>query len=371
MPVKQLHIICLNVPYPVDFGANFEQFNKIRALYNAGVGIHLHCFLYGDQQQQPVLSQFCLSVQYYRRKKKVSLRLPYIVSSRINEQLFQNLLKDDLPVLMEGAHCSYLVFDKRFANRRLFVRAYNAEYLYYRGLYQPGKIGFKNWYYRIESRLLYRYEKKLVKKACIFCLSAFDKEHFEKEFGAKNIQFIPLFFEGRFKTLPDSGIYCFYQGNLSVPENEAAVTWLLENVFSNINIPFVIAGKNPSKKLVALVHRYPHTCIAINPSNAEMDDLMQKAQINILPSVNATGIKIKIIQALFNGRYCITNANGANGFANNDLFYIAEDADTFKMYIKQLINRPFTDSDLEQRKVLLGNSFEPDENAKKLIKWIY
>ena len=48
---KHLHIVCLDVPYPVDYGGVFDLFYKIKALSEAGVKIHLHCFEYGRGQQ--------------------------------------------------------------------------------------------------------------------------------------------------------------------------------------------------------------------------------------------------------------------------------------------------------------------------------
>ena len=50
-----------------------------------------------------------------------------------------------------------------------------------------------------------------------------------------------------------------------------------------------------------------HTCLVANPSEMEMQDMIAKAQINILPSFNNTGIQIKLLNALFNGRHCLVN----------------------------------------------------------------
>ena len=35
--------------------------------------------------------------------------------------------------------------------------------------------------------------------------------------------------------------------------------------------------------------------------------MIAKAQINILPSYTHTGIKIKLVNAIFNGRHCLVN----------------------------------------------------------------
>ena len=104
-----------------------------------------------------------------------------------------------------------------------------------------------------------------------------------------------------------------YHGNLSINENEEAAEWLLKNVFNNLAIPFVIAGKIPSQRLEALAHPHEHTCLVANPSEKEMQDMIAKAQINILPSFNNTGIKLKLLNALYSGRHCLVNKAGVEG----------------------------------------------------------
>src|SRR5436190_4283124 len=90
---KHLHIISLNVPYPVDYGGVYDLFYKLPALKQQGIKIHLHCFEYG-RGEQPALNEYCEKVYYYKRLSGLSglsLHLPYIVASRKNEKLLQRL----------------------------------------------------------------------------------------------------------------------------------------------------------------------------------------------------------------------------------------------------------------------------------------
>jgi hypothetical protein len=142
---KHLHIISLTVPYPVDYGGVVDLFYKLPALQAQGVKIHLHCFDYG-RGKQPELEKYCASVQYYERNqghKAISNTVPYIVSSRKNEQLLYELLKDDHPILMEGVHCTYPLLDARFAKRKCYVRLHNVEYQYYREIAGSNLLAFK------------------------------------------------------------------------------------------------------------------------------------------------------------------------------------------------------------------------------------
>ncbi len=367
MTINELHIVCLKVPYPVAIGVDYELFNKIKALHQIGVKIHLHCFINKTEKETPILQQYCKTIHYYKRTKKIAFNLPFITSSRQNNDLIKKLLADNLPIILEGIHCTAICDDNRFANRNIIIRAHNVEYLYYKGLAKSTSIGLKKIYYYIEAILLQKREKKLAHKFTIACISANDMQYFNEKYNALNAVYVPVFYNTSFNIPEGNGSFCLYHGNLSVAENENAVTWLLQNVFNNIEVPFVIAGRNPSKKLVTLSHNNPHTCIAASPSDAEMNDLITKAQINILPSINATGVKLKILNALYNGRFCITNNAGANGFEEKELFGYANDALGMKKIIAKTINEPFTEAHIAKRKTILLEKYDFAKNAKLLI----
>ncbi len=370
---KHLHIICLDVPYPVDYGGVFDLFYKLPALQNLQVKIHLHCFEYG-RVKQVELNKYCEEVHYYKRKTGVSgftLKLPYIVSSRINETLLERLLRDDHPILMEGVHSTYLLNDERFASRKRFVRLHNVEHIYYAFLLRTSTSFFKKFYYGWESRKLFKYEKNIVRKAIFWSVTEKDAEDY-RNLGCNNIELLPLFLPNwKAKIWEGKGTYCLYHGHLAVAENEKAATWLLQNVFNEINIPFVITGKNPSKELVALAEENNHTCLVANPSESDMQDMIQKAHINILPSFNNTGIKLKILNALYNGRFCLVNQPAVAGSGLEKLVCLASDAKTFQTMITTLFNKSFDVEMGVQREQILGKMFNNANNAKQMVKWIW
>jgi len=372
--IKDLHIICLDVPYPVDYGGVYDLFYKLPALQAQGVNIHLHCFEYGRGEQEE-LNKYCVSVNYYKRAeghKGFSTTLPYIVCSRRNETLFENLLKDDYPIFMEGIHCTYLLNDERFKNRRKYVRVHNVEYAYYHNLYKTTTEPFKKLYYWHESRLLKAYEKSIVDKATFWGVTKKDVDIYRKELGCKDIELLPLYLpEWKVNCLEGTGSYCLYHGNLGVAENEKAAIWLLENVFHELEVPFVIAGKNPSAKLDRLAHAKLHTCLVANPGEKEMQDMIAKAHVHILPSFNATGIKLKLINALYNGRHCVVNDAAIDGTGLESACHVTNSAEGFQQVIAQLYHQPFTTKEIELRTALLGSMFNNEANAKQQVKWIW
>ena len=133
---KHLHIVCLEIPYPADYGGVIDIFYTIKALHKIGVAIHLHCFTKGRAAQSELL-KYCSTVNYYPRKtglSAVTFKLPYIVNSRKSDALIANLKKDNYPVLLEGVHCSYYLHTGELNNRKLMLRLHNTEFEYYKQL---------------------------------------------------------------------------------------------------------------------------------------------------------------------------------------------------------------------------------------------
>jgi hypothetical protein len=371
---KILHIISFNVPFPANYGGVVDVFYKLVALHNAGVKIHLHCFDYGRGQQEE-LNKYCESVQYYPRKtghQAISRNLPYIVASRRNEELLTNLLKDDHPILMEGVHCTYLVMDTRFKNRKLYVRLHNVEYQYYRDMSKNANTLIRKLYYWNESRLLRKYESELAKKVQFWGVTDNDNEVYRTEFGCNLIDKLPLYLPiWEMSCTEGIGSYCLYHGDLSVDANEKATIWLLQEVFSTLKRPFVIAGKNPSEKLITLAHEQSHTCIVENPSDKEMQDMISMAQMNLIPSFTTTGMKVKLLNALSNGKHCVVNNATLIGTNLESLCHIANSKEEFQNTIVELFETPFTNQEKQLREKLISNSFNNIRNAKLQIKWIW
>jgi glycosyltransferase involved in cell wall biosynthesis len=362
------------VPYPLDYGGVFDLFCKLKVLKEEGVRIYLHCFEYG-RGRQPELNKYCEEVHYYHRNeghKGFSMKLPYIVCSRSNEDLMTNLLKDDYPILLEGVHCTYPVCCERFKDRQLILRLHNVEHEYYYQLSKYSGSLFKKAYYYIESRLLKQYEHKLANRLPIAAVAGKDVDCYRDQFNAGQVSHIPVFIPWQeIKSKEGIGCYCLYQGNLSVPENEKAALWLLEKVFNGLPVPFVIAGKNPSAKLAKAVEAHPHACLLANPAEDEMRDLLAKAQINVLPSFNETGIKLKLLNSLFNGRHCVVNDAAVELSGLEPACHIGTTAESFREIIIQLYHQPFTGEEIRLREKVLGSQYNNRLNAKKLIALIW
>jgi hypothetical protein len=375
VPDKHLHIISFIVPYPVNYGGVFDIYHKIVSLHKAGVKIYLHCFTEHNRRQQE-LNKFCEKIFYYPRKKGVaglSFRLPYIVASRMDEELWRNLESDNHPVLIEGIHSAGWLLKRTPSNRKVILRLHNVEHEYYRQLFLSSSSTINRIYYHFESVLLRKFEKKIAGiPDLILAVSEQDVQTYRQRFDVKNIQVLPVFTGFTNDTPPSgTGYFCLYHGNLSVPENEKAVAWLLNEIFFDSDLPFVVAGKNPSPELKQFIARFDNAKLVSDPSVEKMRSLIADAQCNVLPSFNNTGIKLKIINALFHGRHCIVNNAAVRGSGVESVCHIAKNAQQFRETVRKFSVLPLYEEDVITRKKILNDLFDEDKNCATLIQQIW
>jgi len=373
---KQVHIVCLDTPWPPDYGGAIDMMNRIMMLKKLGIGIHLHYFCYNERGMPNELNQFCESIHVYPRKtghRGFSFKTPYIISSRLNEDLVANLKKDNHPILLEGIHCTGVLSDLDLQNRKVVVRMHNEESVYYKELAHAERGFFKKMYFFNESRLLKNYSRHLPKECQYACVSDEDIQVLKKNYHLPHVNFLPTFPAWQEVISEEgAGSLCLYHGNLSVPENEKAALWLLEKVFRKVRKPFVIAGKKPSRRLQKMAHLCQHTCLVADPTESEMNDLVRKAHIHVLPCFNKhiTGIRLKLLHALFEGRHCIVNAPMVEGTGLEPACHVASNADAFASILMQLYHQPFTEEEIRLRKRLLGDTYNNEKNTRQLIQWL-
>ncbi len=370
---KYLHIVCFDVPYPPDYGGVSDIFYKIKTLHEEGVKIILHCFEYG-RGEHPELNLYCENVIYYPRKKKaiVNNKLPYIVASRINKTLEDNLSKDNHPILIEGIHCSYLVYNNKLKDRKVLIRLHNVEYLYYQYLCKIEYKPLRKLYFYIESQRLKKYEMRLALMANFLAINEKDRDWYQETLKAKNIKWLPAFVAGnQINSLDGLGEYCLYQGNLSVIENEMAALWLMEKIFTITRKPLIIAGKNPSTKLKKLLKKFPDVQLVSNPLENEMLELTKNAQIILAPSFNITGSKIKLFYALIQGRYVVANVAGVAGSGLEELCILANTEKEFISKINEYFKTPFTQHEKDRRSTTLFSIYNNRKNAIEIMEQLF
>jgi len=368
---QELHLISFDVPFPPNYGGVVDVYYKIKALHDLGIGVHLHCFEYGRGEQDH-LNELCTAVNYYRRdenKLNFLKKQPYIIASRANTSLLERLQKDELPIIIEGLHNCWLIEELKPSDRQIFVRTHNVEHDYYTGLAKVEKSLPKRQYFKWEASKLEKYEEILGKADGLFTISPNDQQYFNSKYG--NATLMPAFHSGEEVISKEGkGDYALYHGNMAVGENIEAATFLIENVFAGTSHYLIIAGSNPPIELTNLASQHPNVEIRPNISVEHLNQLITDAQVNVLPTFQPTGIKLKLLSALYKGRFCLVNEEMVNNTGLESICSIANTPEQWKKQLKNIFSKSLDKETIENRKTVLRSQFDNLENAKVISKKI-
>ncbi|MCB9262763.1 MAG: glycosyltransferase [Flavobacteriales bacterium] len=369
---KHIHVIAFDVPYPANYGGVIDIFYKLSALHENGIKVHLHCYQYG-RPESAMLKSICYKVHYYQRKifrNPIYNSKPYIVASRNTKALIENLLKDQYPILFEGLHSTYYLDDERLKNRYKIVRTHNVEHDYYKHLENVETNLFKKYFFKVESDRLRKYEKILKYADAIAAISPNDANYFDKKYG-NTFQLPPFHVNQSVSIKQGRGNFILYHGNLSVGENNEAALFLLKNVLNDGKYPVIIAGNDPSKELEELVKSTSNVTLKSKITSEEINHLIADAQINVLFTNQATGIKLKLLNSLFMGRHCIANSKMIENTELEELCIEANKPNEFRKNIDYYWNIEISETEIEQRSKVLNIRFNNLANIDKLIHRVF
>ena len=364
---KKLHIVSFDVPYPPVYGGVIDVFYKLKSLSELGIEIYLHTFEYGTGEQL-ALEKYCKNVYYYPRSSslgKIFSKLPFIVNSRKNEILIQNLKKIKASILFEGLHTTYPLLNHNFKDRKILIRTHNIEHKYYFGLAKSEKVLSKKVFFNLEALKLKYYQSILNKADNILSISSLEFKYLNKLFGQKTV-YIPVFHQNtQVERLSKKGSFALYHGDLRVSDNLKAAFFLID-VFKNLDYNLIIAGNTQNKNLIRAIDRNSNISFEKLDNKTKLISLFKEAHINILPTFQKTGIKLKLINTLYNGRFCLVNTEMIAGTGLENLCVQANSINEFRNQILDLAKKEYLFKNTERKERSL-KSFNNTTNANKII----
>ena len=375
MPEKHLHIVAFDIVFPANYGGAIDVFYRIKALHDAGVGIILHCTYKGQLTRYQELENLCEKVYYYKRDMSVLnqlSRLPYAVLTRKNDLLLHNLLQDDFPILFEGLVCCLYLDHPALRCRKKMFRECNVEHDYYRELAAATSSVWKKVYFRMDAAKLQRFEKVVQAADLIFALSHGDEQHFISCYPDVKVVYLPCFHPNSTVTSAvGKGDYVLYNGNLELAENEKAVLYLCKSVLPLMSdVMCVFAGRNPSETVKHAIAMTPNAELVENPSEIQMADLMRNAHVHLLVTHQSTGLKLKLLNSLYSGRFVVANSRMTDGTELRSLCHLADSAQGLAAECKRLMSECFTLNHIQERRDVLDKNFDNQVLCNRLLEYI-
>jgi hypothetical protein len=369
-----LNVVSFDIPYPPDYGGVTDVYWKLFWLHKAGVRVILHCF-HSRRNPAPELNGICEQVHYYRRamgfRSNLST-LPFTVKSRESEALVRNLLANDHPILFEVLHTCGPIADPRLRKRLKIYRHSNIEHEYYKHLSKSERKPVKRLFLRIEAEKLRRFEKILRFADIICAVNADDTQYFSQKYPQSRSVYLPSFHPNEQIDIPSGkGDYVLFHGNLSISENYEAARWLAANVFPGLSSKVIVAGLDPPPLVKKMIAGLSNVELVASPSLDRMRALIRDAQVHVLYTRQATGLKLKLLNVLFGGRFVVCNTGmlAGTGISPAAGVVTAESPDQFVGRINGWIGIPFSAGHAEARRAMVSN-FMNQKNVQTLVELI-
>jgi len=368
MTKKEIQIVAFNNPYPPDFGGAIDVYYKIKALAELGIEIDLHIYHNNKRDDISGLKPFCKNIKLYKQDTQITKHLsllPFSVSSRHSKALYENLKKKDAPIIFESLRtCAIL---KRPLKQKVAVRCHNIEHYYSWGLFKSEKNLVKKTAFFLESLKFKIFESVLKKADLLLPISNYEYSYYSKNFSTSSY-YLPVFQGGTKKEIKSGfGKYALYHGDLSTADNVKSALFLVD-VFKDLNHPLIIASSFLPKKLYERVKNFKNITFDLILNESQLEKLIQNAHINTLYSFQRSGTKLKVFNALFNGRHCIVNKNIVDDPEILSICEVAENKKEYKIIVENLFQKEFIDD--KTRDAVL-KKYDSKLNAQKLVKLVF
>ena len=137
---------------------------------------------------------------------------------------------------------------------------------------------------------------------------------------------------------------CFViTGTLGTYQTEVSVIPFLEIEYPELlkmlpDSKLIIAGRNPSDKMIIACSIYPGVELIANPEN--MQEIIARADVYICPTCVGGGLKLRVMDGLKAGLPVLTHAVSARGydeFSKANCMFVYENKETFKVSLENLL----------------------------------
>ena len=228
---------------------------------------------------------------------------------------------------------------------------HNIEHDYYRQLAKNESNWKNKLFFSIEAYRLKRFEPIVQHAQGIFAVSLADQHYLQQKYPHVPCYHMPCFHVEQDRTEGYSDQpYLLYHGNLSVAENQNVVKYLLKNWQAKYP-PLYIAGKN-ANAFASLVCT-PNVQLFDQVEEQQLNQLIKHAKANLMLTFQPTGFKLKLINSLLLGGFCIANEQMLSGTTLHNTCLVAQNWDELTKHIAATNNANWSEKEEQIRQEAL------------------
>ncbi len=367
---KKLLFLTTQLPYPLISGGVIKSFKLLECL-SKNYAVTLICPLKNKDQDQIVAfeKQLSLSKTYYKpiHKTRSSFNLlkSYLRASTLNVyRNFDAQIKKEVQAHSKNAdlilidHYEMGVYIPPKYNGKVILHQHNAEYTLWESMAKTMRFGPKKIAVLSEVSRIKAAEKTYCNKADLVWAAPSDIDALKKigvttpfshtlHLGKEALLSYPaLNFHKENKNL-------LFVGSLDWEANVSGLLWFIDSVWPLIlakqdNATLTVIGKNPDKRLIKAAKKTKH--ITFKGFVKHLDAAFLNAKISIAPLLFGSGIKVKVVEALYRGIPMITTSFGVQSLEvqNKKHICVCDDPKDFALTAIKLLEHKKTWTDLSK-----------------------
>ncbi len=354
--------VCKKFPYPPKDGEMIAIFNFSQSFVTLGheltiVSLNTNKHYYNTDlipaelknQIQFITTDINTDISIIQAAKSICLNKAYNIQRfysasfetqlihLLKRQIFDLVLLEGLPVLL------YLEAIRKNTKAHIAYRAHNVEYEIWDRLANNTSHPLKKLYYKILAKQVKSFEKlNLSKVDSLISISERDASILQALSNISNSYVAPACIDEKtikIDTTHTSFKSIFFLGALDWIPNIEGMQWFIDKIFPAIlsscpNTHLYIGGRN----IPASFYENKLQNIHILGEIKEVNELMNAHQIMIVPLLTGSGMRIKIIEAMFYGKCIVSTSIGAEGIDDENCIFRCDNESIFANEIIQLLN---------------------------------
>ncbi|WP_338432727.1 glycosyltransferase [Clostridium tyrobutyricum] len=370
--------ISAELPYPANSGGRIYTWERLKQLKKNENNIYLYTLVEEDEFiDLNELNVVCTKVNTYKRDKSyikslINIKKPFSVISRFVDQMYYDIKEKinhdnvDLIIIDIPEMLMNCPFDNDICK---VVTQHNIEYETFKSIAQNSNDILKKIIYYFEYIKMKKFEEGYYNnnliQGCTF-ISNIEFKQFKSKFSNIHSICVPQGYDIENSIINNTEFInnniknnIIFTGKMDYEPNIQAVNWFCKSILPLIkykipNAKFYIVGKNPTSE----VRRLANDSVIVTGKVKSVKEYFNKSNLCVIPLKSGGGVKIKLFEALGNGKIVVTTSKGVEGttFKNNIHVIIQDQADKFAEMCINILSHP------ENYNKMIDNAFNLMKN---------
>lgn len=275
-----------------------------------------------------------------------SYHVKRFISKAFERRLREILCEEEFDVVhVESIFLApYVEAIRQCSDAKVVLRAHNVEHLIWRRVAKQTRNPFKRWYLKQLALALGAYERERLNVFDgVVSITPQDADQFRQMGCRRPLASIPfgVAVPEKKSDLPVEPASLYHIGAMDWMPNEESIRWFLKEVWPSVH------RQVPQAKLYLAGRKMPADLLQGHLDGVvvagEVDDaraFLADKQINVVPLLSGSGIRVKIIEAMSEGKAVITTPVGAAGihYTDGDNLLLAQTPEDFVRQIKRCVD---------------------------------